>query len=139
MPSQVVGATSKTAWYVEGDTAPALRRQLLDGLEEPINLSDADKVEISIAWRNPHGSYYTSPTNRIVSEALCIVESGEDGWVRWNPEEGDLTPPGTFNYTFEVFWTDGSHQTVSSVTYEPLVIRSKVGGRAFNKPPIKGS
>ena len=138
MPAQVVGATSKTAFYVEGDTAPALRRQLLDGNQDPINLDDAESVVINIAWSNPKGSYYRSPRNWIVLDGPCIVEDQNDseGWVRWNPAEGDLTPPGSFAYQFAITWNNGTYQTVSSVTYEPMVIRSRVGGRAFNKPPI---
>ena len=143
MPAQNPGATSQTAHYVEGDTAPPLRRQLLNGDGSPMELVLATGVTISIAWGIYHGSYYVSPRDRIVSESPCIIETvamaGEDGWVRWSPGLGDLSPPGVFHYTFEVTWQDGTTQTVAPNTYEPMKIASRVGGRAFNKPPITGN
>lgn len=138
MPAQDVRVTSTVAYYKEGDTAPALRRQMQNPDGSVISLEDADTVTIAIAWSSPHGSYYTSPRNRIVSDGPCIIEAGTDGWVNWWPQPGDLGPPGQFNYEFTINWNNDTHQIVASNTYDPLIIRSQVGGRAWNDPPILG-
>jgi len=136
MPAQQTGAQAPTvAYYVELDTAPKLRRQILDEHGDSYDLTDASKVEINIAWSSPHGSYYTSPRDRIVSQQACDIEVGAEGWVTWTPGTDvgvdALSPPGQFNFQFETFWNDGTSQTTPPNTYQPLIIRSRVGGRAY--------
>ena len=130
MPAQT--SAPAVVYYVDGDTAPPLRACLKDKEDNPINLTEAG-VTISIAFAMPRQTYYTSPRNKIVNKAVCVVdvdqsEDGNRGFVTWTPEEEDLTPPGQFLYTFQVTFPDGGKQTIPPNTYMPMVIRSTVGG-----------
>ena len=128
-------------YYVEFDTAPDLEVCLKDGKDEPIDLTGSE-VTISIAFAMPRQTYYTSPRKQIVQRSECVVdpdqsEEGRRGWVAWTPgSEVDvdaLTPPGQFLYQFEVTYPNGGLQTIPPNTYLPMVIKTKVGGRAYNK------
>ena len=138
MPAQ----TSKagTAYFVEFDTAPPLRRCLKDGDGNAIDLTGTT-VTISIAFSMPRGTYYTSPRDQIVKRSPVDVdpdqtEDGNRGWVSWTPgaqgADDALTPPGEFLFTFEVTYIDGTKQTIPSNTYETLIIKTPVGGRSLN-------
>lgn len=139
MPAQTT--KSKTVYYVEFDTAPNLEACLKDGEGEPINLLGAE-VTISIAFAMPRGTYYTSPRDQIVkrSEVDIIdpLQTDPDliGWVSWTPgaqgEDDTLSPPGEFLYTFEVIYPSGAKQTLPANTYQPLIIKTPVGGRSLN-------
>lgn len=136
MPSQTKQGSS-VYQYIEYSTGPPLEKQLLHPQTgEPIDLTDATSVTISIAWAMPHGSYYTSPRDRIVSEQPCDIDDAATGWVSWTPgttkDVDALTPPGTFLYQHEINFNDGTEWVVPSNTYEPLIVRARVGGRAFN-------
>lgn len=138
MPSQTKGALMKQ--YIEYATGPPLSQVLLHpDTGEPIDLTDADTVTIAIAWSMPHGSYYTSPRDRIVDEDLVDIVNDPLGLVAWTPGEDEnvnaLTPPGQFLYQFTVNWDDGTRWILPNNTYDPLVIRARVGGRAYNKAP----
>lgn len=125
MPAQ--STATGAAYYQENDTAPDLVRQLLDGNGDAIDLSDADTVTITIAYARY--SHYYSPYEKIVDRASCdIVAPATGGWVSWTPGVGDLSPPGSYHYIFEINWQDGTRQTVPSNTYEPLIVRTKPGG-----------
>lgn len=141
MPAQTVLGAGST-YYSEYDTAPDLTRCLLDGAGNPIDLSGAT-VTISIAWSSPHGDYYRSPRNRIVDQDPVEVDPDQinnTGFVAWTPgaqgTDTALTPPGQFNYIFNITYQDGSTQTIPANTYLPLVVRAPVGGRGFTNPPL---
>lgn len=126
MPAQ--STTTATAYYSENDTAPDLRRQLLDGDGDPIDLTDASSVTITIGYARY--SHYYAPFEVIVDRASCDIETPKtDGWVHWTPGTGDLSPPGTYHYIFEINWGDGTRQTVPPNSYETLVVRTKPGGQ----------
>ena len=139
MPSQVAGSTA--VYYIEFDTAPPLRACLKDGQDEPIDLTGAS-VTISVAFAMPRGSYYTSPRDNIVHNSPVTVDPDQvenTGFVAWSPGTvigtDALTPPGEFLYQFEVTYQDLTVQTIPPNTYLPMVIKTKVGGRANNPQP----
>lgn len=142
MPAQTKGATAPTVFYVEFDTAPAMVSDLVDEeTGEPIDLTEVGTtVVINVAWSSPHGSYYTSPRDRIISQQPCVIDPDQvtyPGRVRYTPGETKdvdaMSPPGQFNYQHEVtYGVTGGTQTVPANTYQPLVVRSKVGGRAYS-------
>jgi len=121
MPAQT--AHVGQAFYQEFDTAPNLRRQLLDGDGVPIDLTGAT-VFIDIAHTSY--DYYYSPMRRIVEDSSCIVEVGTDGWVQWEPS--GLTPPGNFRYRFKIVYGGGEIQHIPSNTTESLTVTTRVGG-----------
>jgi len=135
MPAQT--QASSAVYYSEFDTAPALRACLKDGQGNPIDLTGA-AVTISAAFTMPRGSYYTSPRDRMLDRSPCVVDPDQvtnTGFISWTPEnrpEDQLTPPGEFLYNFEVTYQDGGVQTIPPNTYLPMVIKTKVGGRAAN-------
>lgn len=127
MPAQTTG--SSVVYYSEGDTAPDLPAVLTDGAGEPIDLTGAT-VTISIAYARY--SYYYAPTLRIVDEGPCVVDLDQvnnKGLVRWTPQAGDLSPPGSFLYYFQVTYPSGGVQTIPPNTYLPMIIRTPVGGQ----------
>lgn len=126
MPSQAP-TSAGTAYYSENDRAPALRRQLLNGDGTAISLAAANTVTITIA----HSRYdhYYSPYTPIVDRSACNIEApATGGWVNWVPGAGDLSPPGAYQFIFEINWNDGTRQTVPAHTYETMFIRTKPGG-----------
>ena len=129
MPAQL--NQNKTQYYARLDTAPPLQRCLKGGNGEPINLAGAT-VTISIAYAMRSGGFVLFPKDLIVREKDCVVldQTVEEnlGWVEWYPDEGDLTPSGRFQYTYEITYQDGRHQTVPPNTWLPMVIQPKVGG-----------
>ena len=140
MPAQTTGAD--TVYYVEFDTAPPLRACLKDGQGDPIDLTGST-VTITVAFAMPRGTYYTSPRDQIIVRSEVDVDPDQinnKGFVSWTPEpqgssdEGILSPPGEFLYTFEVIYQDGSKQTIPANTYQTLIIKTPVGGRSLNLP-----
>ncbi len=128
MPAQ--STTPATAYYSEGDTAPALARQLLDGNGDAIDLTNASKVEIRVA--HAQESHYYSPYEPIVdfdaASNPCTITDAANGQVSWTPGADDLTPPGAYHYVFKITYNDGSVETVPNNSYETMVIRTKPGG-----------
>ena len=140
MPAQTTGAD--TVYYVEFDTAPPLRACLKDGQGDPIDLTGST-VTITVAFAMPRGTYYTSPRDQIIVRSEVDVDPDQinnKGFVSWTPEpqdsteEGILSPPGEFLYTFEVTYQDGGVQTIPANTYQTLIIKTPVGGRSLNLP-----
>ena len=140
MPAQTSGAD--TVYYVEFDTAPTQRACLKDGQGDPIDLSGST-VTISVAFSMPRGTYYTSPRKQIIIRSEVDVDPDQinnKGFVSRTPEpqgsedEGILSPPGEFLYTFEVTYQDGGIQTIPANTYQTLIIKTPVGGRSLNLP-----
>ena len=140
MPAQTNSAS--TVYYVEFDTAPPLRACLKDGEGDAIDLSGST-VTISVAFAMPRGTYYTSPRKQIIIRSEVDVDPDQvnnKGFVSWTPEpqgslnEGILSPPGEFLYTFEVTYQDGGKQTIPANTYQTMIIKTPVGGRSLNLP-----
>ena len=140
MPAQTSGAD--TVYYVEFDTAQPLRACLKDGQGDPIDLTGST-VTITVAFAMPRGTYYTSPRDQIIVRSEVDVDPDQinnKGFVSWTPEpqdsteEGILSPPGEFLYTFEVTYQDGGVQTIPANTYQTMIIKTPVGGRSLNLP-----
>ena len=126
MPAQTAG--SSVIYYSALDTAPDLPAILTDGAGEPIDLTGAT-VTISIAYSRY--SYFYSPTKRIVDESPCVIDPDQvlnKGLVRWTPSEGELQPPGEYQYFFQITYPSGGRQTIPANTYLPMIIRTPVGG-----------
>lgn len=133
MPAQT--SQNKTDFYVRLDTAPDLQRCLKQG-DEPIDLTGA-AVTISISYAMRSGGFVLFPRDLIVFQSPCVVdpdqtEDGRRGWVSWTPPENALTPSGRFQFTFEITYVDGTHQTVPANTWLTMVIQPKVGGPLVN-------
>lgn len=115
--------------YVEFDTAPSLRAQIVDRNGNGIPLVNASQVTIRIApsrW-----DYDESPIYPIIDDASCVIDPDQvnfPGFVDWYPQPNDLTPAGPYRYTFRVTWVDGTQQTFPQHVQMSLVIRSRTGG-----------
>ena len=131
MPAQ--STTVARAYYAEFDTAPNLRRRLLDGEGVPLNLGITPNVAtVTITIGHASYDYYYSPMTLIVEDGVCQVEDQADpltvGYIQWQPLAGDLTPPGSMQYRFKIVYSDGTVQHVPPHTYETLIISTPVGG-----------
>lgn len=116
-----------TAYYSENDTGPPLRRQLLNGDGTAIDLTAAASVTITIA-HSRYDHYYSPYTPIVKRDPVNIEVPKTGGWVNWVPGVGDMSPPGSYAFIFEINWNDGTRQTVPQHTYETLVILTKPGG-----------
>lgn len=125
MPAQTSGTTG-TIYVGEGDTFP-IPLTLLSTDNVAMDLTDAFLVRIWIAYMR--AVPYYSPTAHIVEDRPCTIIDADEGGVSYTPLEGDLTPPGLFQYQFRVTWNDGSVQTVPSHYYPTLQILTPVVGR----------
>ena len=132
-----MGQRNTAVFYGECDTAPKLRRCLLDGGGNPIDLSGCT-VTISVAQALELENYYIQPTGRIVNDSPCVIADQTVpenlGWISWTPGACDsdsaLTPPGQYLYQFAITYQDGGLQRIPADTYLPMVIRTRAGGRA---------
>jgi hypothetical protein len=144
MPSQTKTTKPPVYQYVEFATGPPLEGWIRNpNTDELVDLTGAT-VTISIAWAMPHGSYYRSPRDQIVTRQPAVVDPDQinnKGKVAWTPGETEgvdaLTPPGSFLYQWYVQWpSSGDYAdqlwTIPNNTYDPLIIRARVGGRAYN-------
>ncbi len=130
MPTQTIGADTPE-WAV-GDTAPPLRVLLKDGAGEPLDGLDGATVVVNVA----HSSYdyYYAPQNRIIDGSACVVDPdqvGNKGYITWTPSSDDLFLAGTFRFTFEVTFGDGSRQTIAPNATNTLIVRAPVGGMQY--------
>ena len=130
MPSQVPVSVG-TAYYSQHDTWPPLRRQLLNGDDTAIDLTNAATVTITIAHMR-YSDYYSPRTPNVLRGPCNIEDPRIDGYVNWVPLTEDLHRPGTFTFIFEINRNDGSRQTVPAHTRETLVVNTKPGG--FEQP-----
>jgi hypothetical protein len=87
------------------DTRPYLRVQLLDGNNQPVDLSNANRVEFSMQTasgygngRIRHGQYLK------VTAEECTVETPTTGTVRYEFEPADTDLPGEYRGWFTVYW-----------------------------------
>ncbi len=130
MPAQTPVAVG-TAYYSQHDTAPDLRRQLLNGDGSPIDLTAATSVVIIIGYlRYQH---YYSPFPRLIDrDGADIDVDPTTGFVSWTPGvvrgTDALHIPGLFDQIWEINWNDGTVQTVPAHTYEKVVVTTKPGG-----------
>lgn len=126
MPSMKQNST--IAFYTVGDTAPPLIRHLEDDNDVRMDLTGAT-VRIDVAHLRM--DYYYAPAKRIIEEALCAVDPDQvtnRGMVTYWFKTGELAIPGSFQYSYHVYWGDGTSQHVSSRKFEPLVVRPRAGG-----------
>ena len=130
MPAQTPVRVN-TAYYSQWDTAPDLRRQLLEADGSAIDLTAATAVKIHIA--HGRGDHYYSPYTPPVPWDDCDIESpATTGYVTWTPGEtigvNALWLPGQFDYQFLIIWSDATRQTLGPNTYEKLHVRTRPGG-----------
>ena len=123
MPSQS-NPYPDVVYYAEGDTAPNLRVQLVDGAGVPIDLTGCI-VAIDVAFST--WSFYYAPHKALIVSDTCVVDPDQvanTGYVDWVPH--DLTPAGNFSYTFSVTYPGGGVQTIPANRYLKLIVKSPV-------------
>lgn len=93
---------SDTFYIKRGDLLPAIREILLDGNDEPIDLTTAVGVDFHL--REVDGSLITS--------ASAVVENAVEGLVRFNWRTGDTDQAGEFYREWEVTFPAAQPLTV---------------------------
>lgn len=94
--------TSDTFYITEGNTAPSLRRQLLNSDGTAIDLSAASSVVFRMATQ-----FYDT-----LAEGACAITDAANGWVQYDWQAGDTDQQGTHRAEFIVTYADGGVQTV---------------------------
>jgi hypothetical protein len=113
------------------DTRPYLRVQLLDGNNQPIDLSNANRVEFSMQTTTGGvGRYrYYGQYLKVEAEA-CTVETPTTGTVRYEFEPEDTNLPGEYRGWFTVYWDptdDDDRQTFPGSAEERVLIYVTAG------------
>ncbi len=78
--------------------------------------------------------YYYAPQNRIINASPCVVDpdqTNNKGHITWTPSVGDFFLAGTFRFTFEVTYGDGTVQTIAPNSTNTMIVRAPVGGMQF--------
>jgi len=84
-----------------GDTVPALRRTLLNAIDDPVDLTNAD---VSFHMRQ-------KGRDDAAVDAAATVVNASGGEVEYRWEDGDTDEAGVFLAEFEVTYADGSVET----------------------------
>lgn len=88
---------------VQGDTGPSLNGALkLKATQEPLDLTNATAVRFQM--RQDNDRHYT------VDEEAVVVNA-EDGLVRYDWADGDLSVFGDYICQWEITWSAGPVQT----------------------------
>lgn len=106
----------------QGDTGPAILKQVLDAGGAAINLTGAS-VRFSMA---------SAAGSVVINRALAQVFAGTvpgvgvvtaaDGWVRYAWVTGNTASAGQFNAEFELTLSDGSVETAPNSRHETVHI-----------------
>lgn len=115
------------AFYIkQGNTGPAILKQLLDSSGTPLNLTGAS-VRFSMA---------TVAGVLICSRKVAAVFSGTvpgigvvtaaDGWVRYPWVAADTATAGECNAEFEATLSDGTIESVPNYGYESVIVTAKL-------------
>lgn len=88
---------------VQGDTGPSINGALkLTATQLPLDLTNA--AEIRFQMRQDNDRHYT------VDEVAVVVDA-EDGTVRYDWADGDLSVFGEYICQWQIEWSDGTFQT----------------------------
>ena len=125
MPTQ--GSTNqKQLWtYGTDDTGPPL--VIADGLRDMdgnvIDLTDAEKVLLSVGWASPN--HTNMPTQAIVDRGVGnVVGDPTLGVVEYDWQPGDLQAAGRYDFGWEIVWNDGTVQSTKSLAYYYIRVQS---------------
>jgi len=123
MPTQGL-ADRKQLWtYGTDDTGPPHRIEgLYDMDDKLIDLTDAEKVLLSIGWSSPN--HTNMPTQAIVDRGLMSVIDAATSVVEYDWQAGDLEAAGRYDFGVEIVWNDGTVQTVKSLAYWYIRVQS---------------
>lgn len=111
-----------TFYLKQGDTSPAILKQMLAADGTPVNLTGAI-VRFSMASK--------AGVNVIDRAAAAVftgtlpgggVVAASDGWMRYVWTAPNTAAPGEFNAEFEVTFADGSIETAPNSGYETIHI-----------------
>lgn len=121
MPTQ---GNSTTELYTYGvhDTGPPLVYTMRDRDKNVIDLTDAQKVMLSVG----HTSYdhHYIPTQEIVDRQDGVIVDAVNGVVEYHWQTGDLKAVGRYDFGWEIVWNDGSVQTVRSLSYDHIKVQA---------------
>lgn len=123
MPTQ--GLTDqKSLWtYGTHDTAPAHRIEGLYDMDgKLIDLTDAEKVLLSIGWASPN--HTNMPTQAIVDRGEMTIVDAATSVVEYDWQVNDLEAAGRYDFGVEIIWNDGTVQTVKSLAYWYISVQS---------------
>ena len=91
----------------QNDKLRPFRATLLDAEKEPIDLTEADSVEL-------HIGYHGAPDNAIVSRAAAILDPPTAGRIQVYLTQEELTTSGEYDVEVQINWVGGGIETVPS-------------------------
>ena len=128
MPSQTAPVGTNIEFYGQWDTAPDLDYIIRTPRGDVVDLTDADSVYITVAWRTFTTRAWGSYRKIIVDRALCVITDAVTGAIAWTPADGDLSVIGEFQFSFEVKWNNGTVSTHKALSYDYITIPTPPGG-----------
>ena len=111
------------AFYIkQGNTAPALLRQMRDDTGAPVNLTGATvdfslaKVAGPVILSRVAATVWSGPVT--LENGITITVTPVDGWMRFSWPAGGIVAAGTYHAEFNATWPGGVLETVPNVGYE---------------------
>lgn len=119
------GTFTKQLWhYGTDDTGPPLRMD--DGLRDMdgnvIDLTNAEKVLLSVGWASPN--HTNMPTQEIVNRGEGDIVDAVTGVVEYPWKAGELQAAGRYDFGWEIVWNDGTVQTTKALAYYYITVQS---------------
>lgn len=99
----------------QGDTWPALQATLQDGNGNPVDLTLATSVVLTVVSRR---------TGLQLFQRVCTVTNATGGQVSYTWQAGDTATPDSYAGTFLVTFVGGVEQTYPSLGFVPIFVEA---------------
>jgi len=103
----------------QGDTAPAIKAQLLDSDEQPVDLTAVQDVRYFMRDRDQ------VIVNETMSGGVSVIDA-QNGRVQYSWSDGDTDSPGQKISEFTVTYQSGKEETLPNQGYIYVVIEEDV-------------
>lgn len=110
--------TRHTFEIKQGDTAPVLETVLLDGDEEPLDLTSAISVGFTMVLAD-------HPRTRVLDYATADFDADTTGTVRYPWQPGDTDVAGTYNIEWTPIFPVIGAMTVPSRGYDTVQVNKR--------------
>ncbi len=119
-----------TFYIKQGNTSPALLRQMRDGTGAPVNLTGATvdfslaKVAGPLVLSRVAAAVWSGPVT--LDDGSTITVSPVDGWMRFVWPSGGIVDAGVYHCEFNATFSGGALETVPNSGYEEVHVGKKL-------------
>ena len=119
-----------TFYIKQGNTSPALLRQMRDGTGAPVNLTGATvdfslaKVAGPLVLTRVAAAVWSGPVT--LADGSTITVTPVDGWMRFVWPSGGIVDAGVYHCEFNATFSGGALETVPNSGYEEVHVGKKL-------------